>query len=189
MEQVNILVVVDTQVDFWTGSLGTKEAQASVPNIKKKIVECGEAGYIIFTTQDTHTTDYLNTNEGKHLPVPHTTIGTPGWEIVLPVKEVLSKYDVKEVIKYTFGSKELADIIKMTVTNRLKKRISPIGKNLNITLIGWYTDICVIANAILLKTALPEAEITVDSSCCAGVTPETHEAALTVMKSLQINVI
>lgn len=182
MKSMDVLVVVDTQIDFAFGSLGTKQARESIPNIEKKIVECGNAGYRIFATKDTHTENYLTTNEGKHLPVPHTILGTRGHDLVPPIKDAISPYNPTEVKKSQFGSMELVDIIKEEATDTS-------GKGMNIMLIGWCTDICVIANAVLLKTAFPEAEITVDSSCCAGVTPETHEATLTVMKSLQINVI
>lgn len=188
---MDILVVVDTQNDFCNGSLGTKDAIDSVPNIVKKIKECGDAGHLIFTTQDTHTKHYMDTREGKYLPVEHCIIGTPGHEIVPAIKEALSKYEVIELIKYTFGSAQLPDAIKSKI------KMMPSGRpkydlvrtDLKITLIGWCTDICVMANAVLLKTAFPEADIIVDSACCAGVTPETHEAALTVMRSLQIDVV
>lgn len=197
MEQTNILVVIDTQNDFCDGSLGTKEAQATVPNIVNKIEAYGEAGCLIFTTQDTHTDNYLNTREGEYLPVEHCIIGTKGHDIVPAIQKALSEYVHTELIKYTFGSEQLADCIKKEVKKLLPpepktpnmKEIQPAGKNLTIMLVGWCTDICVLANAILLKTAFPEAIITVDSSCCAGVTPKTHEAALTVMESLQIDVI
>lgn len=189
MKEVNVLVVIDAQVDFESGSLGTEEAKASVPNIVKKIVECGNAGYSIFATKDTHGADYLDTNEGRHLPVPHTIAGTDGWNLVPAVHDALSMYDTVEVLKDTFGSRDLTSAIRAKAAYESGAVISSKGRSLNIVIIGWCTDICVIANAILLKTAFPEADITVDSSCCAGVTPQAHEAALTVMKSCQINVV
>lgn len=183
MEKVNILVVTDAQVDFHDGALGTKEAKASVPAIVKKIKTSGDAGHLIYATKDTHYNNYLETMEGKNLPVPHTIIEQPGWYIVPEIEKAMQPYDPVVIIKHTFGSIALVEAIKGRTTQCTD------GKGMTITLIGWCTDICVIANAVLLKTAFPEAEIIVDSKCCAGVTPETHNAALTTMKSLQITVI
>lgn len=188
MEKVNILIVTDTQNDFESGSLGTAQAQATVGNIVNKIEECGDAGYIILNTKDTHDENYLNTNEGRHLAVVHTIKGTPGWAVVDKIRKALNKYDVIDVLKDRFGSIDLSGVVRVLASQALGRVVTD-GRGVNITIIGWCTDICVITNALLLKTMLPEADITVDSSCCAGVTPESHDAALIVMKSCQINVV
>lgn len=185
MEKVNILVVTDVQNDFCDGSLGSEEAQGTVPAIVSKVTECGNAGDIIVHTKDSHDGNYLGTSEGKLLPVIHTVIGTEGWEIVPAVKQVLELYGSVEVLKGTFGSRNLASVISVLAGVKSESLITD-GRNLRITVIGWCTDICVISNAILLKTAFPEAEVIVDSKCCAGVTPELHQAALNVMASCQI---
>lgn len=188
MEKVNVLVVTDAQNDFATGSLGTAEAKASIPRIVDRIKECGDDGYIILATKDTHETDYLSTNEGKHLPVVHTMSGTYGWDIVSDIRTALDAYGAIDVLKDKFGSADLASVIRVLASQKIGRVITT-GEELKIVIVGWCTDICVITNALLLKTAFPEAKIIVDSDCCAGVTPKAHEAALTVMKSCQINVI
>lgn len=170
-----ILIIVDMQKDFVDGSLGTKEAQAIVPAVKNKIESFD--GEIIFT-KDTHTEDYLQTQEGKKLPVPHCIKGTSGHEII----EELQPYTKKALAifeKETFGSRKLVRFLKEL---HKEKEIE------SIELIGLCTDICVVSNALLIKAFLPEVPIAVDSSCCAGVTPEKHESALETMKSCQIEV-
>lgn len=162
------LIVIDMQKDFVDGALGTKEAQAIVPNVKKKIEEYKARGDEIIFTKDTHQINYLNTNEGKHLPVEHCIEGTDGWQIV----DELESEDYFCIFKPTFGwmnwnSFDLEEI----------------------ELVGLCTDICVVSNALILKATFPEINITVDASCCAGVTPESHQAALTTMKMCQINVV
>ena len=167
---MKLLVVVDMQNDFIDGALGTKEAEAIVPNVQQKIKEF-ENENIIFT-RDTHGENYLNTNEGKHLPVPHCVKGTDGWQIAKALKT-----DGAEIIdKPSFGSEELAVRAKALCPE-------------SITLVGLCTDICVISNALLLKAALPETPIFIDSSCCAGVTPESHQNALNAMKMCQIDIV
>lgn len=188
METVNILIATDCQVDFCDGALGTKEAQATVPAIVAKIDEAQREYAIVIATEDTHGDNYMETNEGKHLPVPHTIRGTRGWQIVPAIYEALKRAGAKFICKDRFGSEELAGYIRIMVHN-VHGIIAGNGKGLRITLIGWCTDICVISNALLLKAAFPEAEIIVDSACCAGVTPEAHNAALTVLKSCQVTVI
>ena len=169
----DILIVVDMQNDFITGALGTKEAVAILPFVKEKVKSFD--GKVIFT-RDTHFQNYMDTQEGKNLPVPHCIKDTQGWEIASD----LSEY-VKEVIdKPIFGSTELMELMVK------ENQASPIR---SITLVGLCTDICVISNAMLLKSALTETEIIVDSSCCAGVTPQSHNNALEAMKMCQINVI
>ncbi len=170
---MDYLIVVDMQNDFIDGSLGTKEAQAIIPAVKAKIE--GFDGQIIFT-KDTHEDNYLETREGRFLPVPHCIRGTKGHEI----SRELDTEGKIILEKPTFGSTKLAKILEGL--NEKEK----IGK---ITLIGLCTDICVISNALLIKACLPETDIEVDSACCAGVTPEKHEAALETMRSCQITVI
>ena len=167
-----ILVVVDMQNDFIDGALGTKEAVAIVPAVKRKIKKYRPED--IFVTQDTHKKNYMETQEGKNLPVVHCVKGTPGWEISPKLKNALDGAEVFQ--KPTFGSNALA--------NRLYK----IAKEepIEIEMVGLCTDICVVSNALLIKAKLPEVKITVDSKCCAGVTPEKHESALETMRSCQI---
>ena len=165
------LIVIDMQNDFIDGALGTKEAQAIVPNVKKKIEEYKARGDEIIFTRDTHYDDYLETNEGKHLPVKHCILNTRGWKIADGlVPEGSAIFD-----KHTFGYAYWWDYIAIEPPT-------------DIEIVGLCTDICVVSNALILKAQLPELNITVDASCCAGVTPETHKAALTTMKMCQINV-
>lgn len=167
-----VLIVVDMQKDFIDGALGTKEAVAIVPNVKTKIEKYRENGDLIIFTKDTHQKDYLSTSEGKKLPVEHCIEGSEGWEI----SRELEVKDSKVICKPNFG---------WLGWNQLGIDF----ENMDIEIVGLCTDICVISNALILKTQYPDIEITVDSSCCAGVTPQTHEAALSAMKMCQINVI
>lgn len=173
-----ILVVVDMQNDFIDGALGTKEAVATVINVKNKIIKYAQDKGTVFATRDTHTENYLNTQEGQFLPVKHCIKGTKGWEINKDIEAELKKADATIIDKPTFGSIEL------------QQRISEISsiEQIKIELVGLCTDICVISNALLLKAKMPEVFISVDSSCCAGVTPAKHEAALETMRSCQISV-
>ena len=168
---MKVLVVVDMQNDFIDGSLGSPEAVAIVPYVSR-LVKAFD-GEVIFT-RDTHSEDYLCTREGKLLPVPHCIKGTHGWQITdaLTVKEGSAIID-----KPTFGSTELA------------ARLAGISGLTSVTLVGLCTDICVISNAMLIKARLPELDVTVDSRGCAGVTPESHENALSVMRMCQIDII
>lgn len=170
----NILVVVDMQKDFVDGSLGTKEAVSILPAVKAKIASYPVQN--IYATLDTHQADYLSTNEGKHLPVEHCIEGTDGWMIHESIREDLK--GATFVTKPTFGSSKLAELL------RTENEKEPIA----VELIGLCTDICVISNALLLKAYMPEIDITVDETCCAGVTPEKHAAALETMRSCQIGV-
>lgn len=172
---MKVLIVVDVQNDFVTGALGTPEAQAIIPNIKNKISEYRSRGYYIIFTQDTHYPDYLSTNEGRHLPVPHCIINTKGHDIV---DGLLNDEDVNNhniISKETFGYSHW-------------KYLEKINPN-TIEIIGLCTDICVISNALILKARFPDINIMVDASCCAGVTPKTHKAAIEVMKMCQIEII
>lgn len=182
---MKVLVVVDMQNDFITGSLGTPEARAIVPNVKKKIAESVHNGDLILYTKDTHYNGYLDTMEGKKLPVKHCIYGTDGWEIPYELFPEVD-YDNMDIIsKYTFASTRLARFIR----EYLEDEDVSIDQVSEIELVGLCTDICVVSNAILLKAVFyDEVEISVDATCCAGVTPETHEAALKVMEMCQINV-
>ena len=171
-----ILIVVDMQNDFVDGALGTKEAAAIVGNVEKKIKEFD--GDII-VTYDTHFENYMDTQEGKNLPVPHCIKGTKGWELNENVKTALAGKKYKTIEKPTFGSVELTEYIKKNYN----------AQEVSIELIGLCTDICVVSNALLLKANFLETEISVDASCCAGVTPESHKAALITMKMCQVKVI
>lgn len=171
-----ILVVVDMQNDFVDGSLGTKEAVSIVDNVVEKITNFNGK---IFATLDTHNHDYMDTSEGKKLPVPHCIRMTNGWLLIEKVMTVLSDKDYKTIEKKTFGSTRLVNDIR-----RIKGK-----EDIEIELVGLCTDICVVSNALLLKANFPEIKITVDASCCAGVTPESHSAALTTMKMCQVDVI
>ena len=167
-----LLVVVDMQKDFVDGSLDTPEAVEIVPVVVEKVKDAKEEETDIVFTRDTHGEDYLKTQEGRRLPVVHCVEGTPGWEII----GALKPYAEKVIDKPTFGSTQLAHFAVQR-------------KYTDIELVGLCTDICVVSNALLLKAALPEANISVDASCCAGSTPEAHACALQAMKSLQIEVV
>ena len=164
-----LLIVVDMQKDFIDGALGTAEAQAVVGNVKKKIEEYQAAGDEVIFTLDTHDEDYLETQEGKNLPVPHCIRGTDGWELDASLKE----FQGKRFEKNTFGSKQLAEFLAECDYE-------------SIELVGLCTDICVSSNALLIKAMTPETPISVDASCCAGVTPESHQNALNAMKMCHI---
>ena len=168
---MKILVVVDMQNDFIDGALGTPEAVAIVPAVIEKIKEYEQNGDTVIYTKDTHFEDYLKTAEGHKLPVEHCIKGTPGHDVP---KEILRSHELI-FEKLTFGSVELVDYLDTLEFDSLE-------------LVGICTDICVVSNALLIKAHFPEKEISVDSSCCAGVTPETHTAALTTMRMCQITV-
>lgn len=175
-----ILVVVDMQHDFIDGSLGTPEAQAIVPNVKKKIDEAVKNGDLIIYTRDTHFENYLDTKEGKKLPVEHCIYQTDGWQIPNELMTPSTYKNTEILDKFTFGSSELPVLLH---SNNMALSCD------EIELVGLCTDICVVSNALLLKAAFYESmDISVDATCCAGVTPETHEAALKTMEMCQINV-
>ncbi len=170
-----ILVVVDMQNDFIDGALGTPEAVAIVENVKARIKEYDPAD--VFVTMDTHTPDYLQTQEGRNLPVEHCIKGMEGWRIRSDISDLLMDWHVYE--KPTFGSVALAEDIAEIAAN----------EDIEIEVLGLCTDICVVSNALMLKAHMPEVQISVDPSCCAGVTPESHEAALKTMQMCQIKMI
>ena len=165
-----ILVVVDMQNDFIDGALGTKEAEAIVPHVKS-LIETFD-GKVIFT-RDTHFENYMDTQEGKNLPIPHCIKGTDGWQIRA---ELDALRRTEAIDKLTFGSRELVDVLAAE------------GEIESITFVGLCTDICVISNAMVVKAFYPEIPLTVDARCCAGVTPESHARALAAMKTCQIKV-
>lgn len=173
-----LLVVVDMQNDFIDGVLGTKEAVSIVPNVVKKILEYKENGDAVIFTQDTHFEPYLDTNEGKHLPCVHCIKGTHGWQICDAIKHAvdLSSHLIYE--KVTFGSSTFAQDMSMGDYDEYD----------SLEFVGLCTDICVISNVLLAKAFLPEKEISVDSSCCAGVTCESHQNALNAMKMCHITI-
>ena len=162
------LIVVDMQNDFIDMALGTPEAVSIVPNVRAKIEEYLKNGDEVIYTRDTHPENYLETPEGRRLPVPHCIKGTKGWEIA----DGLYKAGCKIIDKPNFGWPYWAD-------EELEE----------VELVGLCTDICVVSNALIIKAAFPDAEVKVDSSCCAGVTPATHNAALETMRMCQVDVI
>ena len=178
MADKKFLIVVDMQKDFVDGALGSAEAQAILPAVDARIRQRRDEGWTVLATLDTHEADYIETREGRYLPVPHCIRGTEGWQLHPAVREALDGCETVE--KPTFGSVRLPDIIR--------SRVSP-EDHVTIELIGLCTDICVVSNAMLLKAAFPEADLAVCRSCCAGVTPAKHEAALETMASCQIDVI
>ena len=170
-----MLIVVDMQNDFINGALGTKEAEAIVERVVAEIRKYPVENVI--ATRDTHEETYMESREGKFLPVPHCIRNTHGWEIADAVKSALGSAGVLD--KPTFGSVELMNhMVKLAEKDEL-----------DITLVGLCTDICVVSNAMLIKAALPEANISVIADCCAGVTPESHAAALKTMAMCQINIL
>lgn len=172
---MKVFIVIDMQNDFVTGSLANKEAEKIVPRIVDAInnqpKDCK-----FYCTYDTHDEHYLNTLEGHNLPVVHCVDGTDGWEYVPDISEALAKHNCIRVYKDTFTAKTLLFTL---FTDDIDE----------IELCGTCTDICVVSNAILLRGYFPNTKITVNSSLCAGTTPDNHEAALTVMRSCQIEVV
>lgn len=181
-----ILVVVDMQNDFITGTLGTPEAVSIVDNVVEKI--WGEEWDRVYATKDTHDTDYEWTQEGKKLPVEHCIEGTEGWHFNEKIHEALMNLIKHPISTYknTFGSVSLIRRLSYDMEYEFEDENDG---NYELTLVGVCTDICVISNALLLKAHYPEMKIVVDASCCAGSTPENHKAALMVMKCCQIDVI
>ena len=189
-----VLVVVDMQNDFITGVLGTEEAKAITPNVAQYIRDHADKDTVLLFTRDTHDADYLNTQEGKKLPIPHCLKDTYGWELAPEMEEVI--YDTRDkysdfdtyfpyvsdhiIDKPTFGSIDLQNLLYVLDEEDDVKEI---------TLLGVCTDICVISNAMLAKATLPEATVKVVADCCAGVSPERHNAALEAMDYCQIEIV
>ncbi len=170
-----ILIVVDMQNDFVDGALGTGEARLIVHAVVNKIKSYKKED--VFATLDTHADDYLSTQEGRNLPVPHCIKGTPGWQLVPEIDVLIDPS--RRFEKPTFGSLKLAEFLK---AENAKEPIS-------VELVGLCTDICVISNALLIKANLPETEIAVDKNCCAGVSVHSHEAALEAMACCQVKIL
>ncbi len=169
-----LLIVIDMQNDFIDAALGTEEAVSIVEAVKDKIRTCPAED--IYATMDTHGENYMDTQEGKNLPVKHCIRGTEGWQIRPDIAELLTGAHIYE--KPTFGSTALAADLKALSDK----------EEIEIELVGLCTDICVVSNALLLKAYMPEVKISVDAACCAGVTPDKHLAALETMQSCQIHV-
>ncbi len=170
----DVLIVVDMQKDFINGSLGTQEAVAIVPAVIEKLR--GFKGQVIFT-RDTHYEDYLDTQEGHNLPVPHCMRGSDGWQICQELQPFAENTVVLD--KVTFGSMELGPMLQ---DMHEEDAIS------SITFVGLCTDICVISNVMIAKAFLPEVPIIVDAACCAGVTPDSHNTALASMRTCQVQI-
>ena len=180
---IDMLIVIDMQRDFVSGCLGSEEARAIVPAVCARIHRAKEEGTQVVFTLDTHEADYMDTREGRFLPVPHCIRGTDGWAL----EPEIAKECVRGMISFekpTFGSTALMHHVAALAG--AKGRVN--GKGLTVELCGVCTDICVVSNAMLIKAALPEADLIVDSALCAGVTKEKHEAALETMRSCQITV-
>lgn len=169
------LVVIDMQNDFITGVLGNEECMKIVPNVVKRVQKAVEDKVDIIFSQDTHQEDYLFTQEGRKLPIRHCIQDTKGWEII-PELEEIAKKNGTVFLKDTFGSRSMAEYMKDHNYEEIE-------------MIGVCTDICVISNAMTIKSFAPESEISVKESCCAGVTPQSHRTAIEAMKACQINII
>lgn len=167
------LVIIDMQKDFIDGALGTKEAVAIVPEVAARLKKARERGETVIFTRDTHHADYLSTQEGQNLPVPHCLEHSDGWQI----DAALSVEDAPVFDKPGFGSVALVEYL------------SSLPSLESVEFIGLCTDICVISNAIMTKGALPQLPVLVRASCCAGVTPQSHETALRAMQQCQIRIV
>lgn len=179
VDELKVLIVVDMQNDFIDGEVGSKEAQEIVPKVCEKIKEYQKEDCKVIFTMDTHYENYLETYEGKNLPVVHCVKGTKGWQIKDDLKEVLERPS-STVHKYTFAEPFLRNLIDEV---QMKSKT-----DLEIELVGVCTDICVVSNALLLKAYFPDIDISVDASCCAGTSVDNHNAALQTMKSCQIKI-
>ena len=180
---IDMLIVVDMQRDFVSGCLGSAEALAIVPAVCARINRAKEEGTQVVFTLDTHEADYMDTREGRFLPVPHCIRGTEGWALEPGIAGECAR-GMLSFEKPTFGSTALAHHVAALALQ--KGAVS--GKGMTIELCGVCTDICVVSNAMLIKAALPEADLIVDSALCAGVTVDKHNAALETMRSCQIAV-
>lgn len=167
-----VIVVIDMQNDFIDGALGTKEAQVMLPHLVAKLER--EKDALLIFTQDTHSKNYMETQEGRNLPVPHCIKPEKGWEIA-PSLQPFVKKAAAVIEKPAFGSLELPKAVAKLQPDEVE-------------LVGLCTDICVISNAMILKAAFPELPVAVDASCCAGVTPASHDNALQAMKMCQVDV-
>ena len=188
---MKFLIVIDMQNDFITGSLGTKEAQEIVPNVVERIDEAIKENKIIIATRDTHYDNYLETLEGKKLPVKHCICLTDGWKLNKDIDEALNRtigFKVLLLNKDTFGYKDWDKIIDNKYLDYLFDEWEN-GKIDEIEICGLCTDICVVSNALILRALYPNTPITIRQNACAGVTKESHEAALKTMEMCQIDII
>ena len=186
-----ILIVVDMQNDFIDGALGSPMAEAIVDNVAKKIHEYSDNDDIVLFTKDTHYSDYFWTEEGKNLPVKHCILGTHGWMIkdgLLEQIDACKKHNSWVIRKPTFGADDLIKVLRRKSSD-MTDGDSPYGSGVTVELVGLCTDICVISNAVIAKTALPNAHIVVDAACCAGVTPESHDTAIKAMQAIMVEVL
>lgn len=181
MEKKIVDVVVDMQNDFVTGALGTKEAAAIMPLVARTANKAVDDGHVVFFTMDTHSPEYLQTREGRVLPVEHCIKGTDGWQLVPEIAAAAKRLGYEALVeKGTFGSAALPEIIRRQVS---------VGEIEKIRIYGVCTGICVTANAVILRTAFPETDIEVLGNCCACVTSESHQAALATLGTLQCKII
>ena len=172
MREGKLLIVVDMQNDFIDGALGTMRARRILPAVRARIAAAREAGEEVVFTRDTHGEDYLLTQEGKKLPVPHCVRGTPGWEIA----DGLVQEGDRVFDKPVFGSVELGAFVRD-------------GGYLSAELVGVCTDICVVSNALLIRAFAPETEVCVRESCCGGTSEEAHREAISVMRCCQVGIL
>lgn len=180
MTKKNVLIAVDLQNDFVDGVLGTKEAQAIIQNASVKIMEAtADENTMVIVTKDTHHDNYMETEEGKNLPVPHCVKDTNGWQLNPQIEDALDA-SAYTALKETFGAASLTKILNSAQKFYSIERIE---------LIGLCTDICVLSNAVVAKTLVPNAHVVVDAACCAGVTPESHDTALNAMRAIQVEVV
>lgn len=177
---MKFLVVVDMQKDFVDGALGTAEAQAIVPAVVAKIETAKANGDRVFVTMDTHGEDYMQTQEGKNLPVPHCIKDTDGWRLDASVAGAIGDAACAILEKPTFGATKLPETLRQAMEN--------VGQPDEIEFIGLCTGICVISNVLLTKAAFPELPVTVDAACCACVTPASHQTALQAMALCQVGI-
>lgn len=181
----HIDIVVDMQNDFVTGALGTKEAQLIAPDVIRTVKETISAGNGVVFTKDTHGPEYLSSREGRELPVPHCIHGTPGWDLIPELEEMSSELSHKaDLPKQTFGAIALPEFIKKLYGTAIEQ-----GRVKKFRVYGVCTGICVISNATVLRAAFPEIDIEVIESCCACVTPESHQNAIQAMKTLQMHIV
>ena len=187
---MKIIVIVDMQKDFISKALKNNVAEAMIPRMQEVLTDMNSSDNIVLFTKDTHYDDYMNTQEGRNLPVPHCIKDTDGWKIDKRISSVVDKGNYRKIsshniinsriLKNTFGSLEVAETIKsLTIAHPIDEVI----------FMGVVSDICVISNVLITKAYCPETKISIVKSCCAGLTPETHEAAFTVMQSCQVNII
>ena len=181
VEKKIVDIVVDMQNDFVTGALGTKEAAVIMPLVARTANKAVDEGHLVFFTMDTHSPEYLQTREGRVLPVEHCIKGTDGWQLVPEIAAAAKRLGYEALVeKGTFGSAALPEIIRRQVS---------VGEIEKIRIYGVCTGICVTANAVILRTVFPETDIEVLGDCCACVTPDSHQAALATLETLQCKII